>query len=65
MNFKHIRETIGQHLSSFEANKRFLMVNIGIDVTKDGFCKVRPEERTPSCKINKDGSCHDYGTGEH
>ena len=35
-----------------------------IDVTKDGFLKVR-EESTPSCQINKDGSCHDYGTGEH
>lgn len=65
MNYKAFRETINQYLNSFDSNKQFLENNIGIDVTRDGKFKVRPEEKTPSCIINKDGSFHDYGSGEH
>ena len=65
MNYKITRETINSQLNSLESNKRFLINNVGIDVTRGGKFKVRPEEKTPSCVINKDGSFHDYGTGEH
>ena len=65
MNYKEQRELINSHLSSKDAAKSFLVNNIGIDVTRDGFFKVRPNDKTPSCQINRDGSCHDYGSGEH
>jgi hypothetical protein len=42
-----------------------ILQNIGIDISRNGFFKIRPEERTPSCKINKNGSFHDFGSGEH
>lgn len=65
MNYKELRRTIQTHLNSFESNKLFLTQSIGIDVTRDGKFKVRKDERTPSCVINKDGSFHDYGSGRH
>ena len=65
MNYKESRTKINHHLDNNYAAKNFLMNHIGIDVTKDNFFKVRPDERTPSCKINKDGSFHDFGSGEH
>ena len=64
MNHKAIRELIRNQTSSDSATVQILN-GIGIDVSREGFVKVRPGERTPSCKINKDGSCHDYGSGEH
>lgn len=63
-NYKKLRQTIKAHTSNPFVNIE-LLNNLGIDITKDGFFKVRPEERTPSCKINKDGSFHDFGSGEH
>jgi len=58
MNYNALRETINLYLNSFEANT-------GIYITKDGFIRVRPEDRTPSCKINKNGSFHCFGSKEH
>ena len=63
MNYKARREAIRERTSSATDTVRILN-GIGIEVSREGFFKVR-EERTPSCKINKDGSCHDYGSGEH
>lgn len=65
MNYKKQRELINSSLGSNEASQNFLQNNIGIDVTRDRKFKVRPEENTPSCIINKDGSFHDFGSGEH
>lgn len=65
MNYKVIRETINHHLNTFESNKHFIENNIGIDVTKSGYFRVRTEDKTPSCIINKNGSFHDFGSGEH
>lgn len=64
MNYKVIRETINNHLNTFELNKQFLE-NIGIDVTRSGHFRVRTEDKTPSCFINKDSSFHDFGSGKH
>ena len=63
VDLKKTRNLIRTHASSGDVVKGFL-VDLNIDATRDGFFKVR-EESTPSCQINKDGSCHDYGTGEH
>lgn len=65
MNYKNLRETINQTLNTFQGNKRFLETNLGIDVTKSGHFRVRADDKTPSCIINKDGSFHDFGSGEH
>ncbi len=65
MDYKRQRELIKSSCSNKEAIKGFLMNNVGIDVTRDGYFKVRPEEKTPSCIINQDTSFHDYGSGEH
>ena len=63
MNHKALRLEIKNRAGSAMATVRILN-GIGIEVNREGFFKVR-EEKTPSCKINKDGSCHDYGSGEH
>ena len=64
MTYKSQRELIRRYASN--ANASYLLLErIGIDITKDGFIRVRPDDRTPSCKINKDGSFHDFGSGEH
>jgi hypothetical protein len=64
MTYKLQREFIRIYASN--ANTSYLLLErIGIDITKDGFIRVRPDDRTPSCKINKDGSFHDFGSGEH
>jgi hypothetical protein len=64
MTYKLQREFIRTYASN--ANTSYLLLErIGIDITKDGFIRVRPDDRTPSCKINKDGSFHDFGSGEH
>ena len=63
-NYKRLRQTIKAHTSNAGVNIK-LLNNLGIDISKDGFFKVRPEERTPSCKVNMDGSFHDFGSGEH
>jgi hypothetical protein len=65
MNYKIIRMTINRHLNSFESSKRFLGQNIGIDVTRSGYFKVRIDDKNPSCIINKNGSFHDFGSGNH
>ncbi len=63
-HYKALRSSIkGRTGSAVDATN--ILNRIGIDVTRDGFFKVRPEERTPSCAINKDGSFHDFGSGEH
>jgi len=64
-NYKSFRAYINNHLTHSSDKKDFLTKNIGIDVTRDGFFRVRPDDKTPSCKINKDGSFHDFGSGEH
>jgi hypothetical protein len=64
MTYKSQRELIRTYASNRETPKELLQT-IGIDITKDGFIRVRPDDRTPSCKINKDGSFHDFGSGEH
>jgi len=64
MNYKQQREKLKLHTSNKETPKELLQT-IGIDITKDGFIRVRLDDRTPSCKINKDGSFHDFGSGEH
>ncbi len=64
MDYKIIRQTIKAYTSDPQVNIR-LLKSLGIDITRDGFFKVRPEERTPSCKVNADGSFHDFGSGEH
>jgi hypothetical protein len=64
MDYKTIRETIRSYASNSNMSIQILQ-NIGIDISRNGFFKIRPEERTPSCKINKNGSFHDYGSGEH
>ncbi len=58
------RQKIRSYTNDVEININILN-GIGIDITKDGFFKVRSDERTPSCKINKDGSFHDFGSGVH
>ena len=63
-DYRKIRNNIQSRTEDPRVVKSILG-HIGIDITKDGFFKVRPKERTPSCKINKDGSFHDYGSGEH
>ncbi len=65
MNFKKNRQNIRASLNTKDAVKNFLQKHIGIDVTRDGFLKVRPDEKTASCRLNYDGSAHDYGTDEH
>lgn len=65
MNYKKQRERINTYLNNKEVSQNFLKNNVGIDVTKNGKFKVRPEERTPSCLVNRDGSYHDYGSGQH
>ena len=65
MDYKSLREAINQCLNSFESNKWFLENKIGVDVTRSGHFRVRPEDNTPSCIINKDGSFHDFGSSEH
>ena len=64
MDYKQIRENVRLHTANTNVSISILK-NIGIDVTRDGFIRVRPEDKTPSCKINKDGSFHDFGSGEH
>ncbi len=63
MNYKALRQAIKDRTGSAMDIVRILNV-LGIDVSREGFFKVR-EERTPSCKINSTGACHDYGNGEH
>ena len=63
MNYKALRQAIKVQTSSQQAAEHILSI-LGIDVTRDHFFKVR-EERTPSSRVNKNGSCHDYGTGDH
>ncbi len=63
MNYKALRQAIKNRTDS-AIDVVQILSSIGIEVNREGFFKVR-EERSPSCKINKDGSCHDYGSGEH
>jgi len=60
-----MRKLTKDMLSSRDSAIRFLHQHIGIDITKKGFFRVRPDDKTPSCYINKDGSFHDFGSGEH
>ena len=62
---KALRAYIRTIVGSGSTANSFLQNNIGIDVTRDGKFKVRQEEKTPSCIINKDGSFHDFGSGTH
>ncbi|HIP20223.1 MAG TPA: hypothetical protein EYG70_03775 [Sulfurimonas sp.] len=62
--YPETRQKIRSYTNDVEININILN-GVGIDITKDGFFKVRPDERTPSCKIYKDGSFHDFGSGEH
>ncbi len=62
---KALRASIKDIVGSSSTAKSFVQNNIGIDITRDGKFKVRPEEKTPSCVINRDGSFHDYGSGTH
>jgi hypothetical protein len=64
MTCKQLREVIKECTNSPKPNIRILK-DIGIDITRDGKFKVRPEEKTPSCVINRNGSFHDYGSGIH
>jgi len=64
MTYKQLHETIKQHTESVDTRIQILQ-DIGIDVTRDRFFRVRPDDKTPSCKINKNGSFHDFGSGEH
>jgi len=64
MGYKSIRQAIRAIASNAETSIRILSGE-GIDITRDGFIRVRPDDRTPSCKINQDGSFHDFGSGEH
>jgi hypothetical protein len=63
--YKKIRQSIRNVLCDDEISKNFITFNVGIDVARNGFFKVRFDEQTPSTKINKNGSFHDYGSGEH
>jgi len=62
--YKLMRKQISLYANSYETSTQLLAV-AGIDFTRAGFFKVRENERTPSCKINRDGSFHDFGSGEH
>ena len=64
MNYKSMRQTIKTHTSNPQVNIG-LLNGLGIDVTRNGYFKVRPEEKTPSCFIGKNGSFYDFGSGEH
>ena len=64
MNYESVRQAIKTHTSDPQVNIG-LLNRLGIDITRDGFFKVRPGEKTPSCKVNTDGSFHDCGSGEH
>jgi hypothetical protein len=64
MTSKEQREKIKLFVSNVNV-VTLLLQTIGIDITKDGFIRVRPEDRTPSCKINKDGSFYDFGSSEY
>ncbi len=63
VNYKVLRQAIKAQTSSQQSVENILSI-LGIDVTRDHFFKVR-EERTPSGKVNKDGSCYDFGSGEY
>ena len=63
MTHKEMRMIIRSTISP-ETNRRVLQ-DLGIDVMSNGFFRVRPDDKTPSCKINKDGSFYDFGSGEH
>jgi len=63
INFKKTRDSIKLY-SNIDTN-RGILERLGIDITRDNKFKVRAEERTPSCIINKDGSFHDYGSSTH
>ncbi len=58
------RQKIRSYTNDVDMNISILH-SIGIDITRDGFFKVRSNEKTPSCKVNKNGSFHDFGTGIH
>ena len=62
--YRNIRVLIRSRTSNVETNIQILHT-INIDSTKDRFIRVRPDDGTPSCKCNNDGSFHDYGSGEH
>lgn len=62
--YREPRQKIRLHTSNVDMNINILN-NIGIDIIKDGFFKVRSDERTPSYKVNKNGSFHDFGSGEN
>jgi len=62
--YERLRNKIRLYVSSIEPNLSIL-TRLGIPIHKGGFIRVRIDDRTPSCKINKNGSFHDYGTGTH
>ena len=64
-SYQKVRLEIKNYIGTRDDAELFLITKIGIDITKDGFIRVRLDDRTPSCKINKDGSFHDFGSGEH
>ncbi len=64
MDYKRVRETIRSQTSNSTTNIQILQSS-SIGVTKKGFIRVRPEDRTPSCKLNEDGSFYDFGSGEY
>ncbi len=64
MDYRKTRKLISSQTGDISTNSRLLM-SAGIDTTEDGSFKVRADGKTPSYKINKDGSFHDYGSGEH
>ena len=62
-DFKMIRLKIQERTSSKEG-LRDVLHSLDVDVTESDYFKVR-DERSPSCKLNVDGSCYDYGTGTY
>ena len=65
MHYKDLRDKIKKFIGDRKSSIDFLENRIGIDVTRGFYLRVRPDDKTPSCKVNKDGSFHDFGSGEH
>ncbi|HAN21181.1 MAG TPA: hypothetical protein DCP51_05840 [Clostridiales bacterium] len=61
-SIKHLRQKIKEQSGNCETVS-FTLNQLGI-LVKDNTFSIRPE-KTPSARINTDGSVHDYGSGEH
>jgi hypothetical protein len=64
MDFRNIRDRIRERCND-RATCIGLLHQLGIDVNRKFFFRVRIDDNTPSCHINKNGSFHDFGSDDH